>query len=81
MTDITTEIAVGSARIPSLRAPHLGIGWGIGGRIKSCGRVVGELSRAYAYALELALVWPVGAWTQEQQQVPEPGLEGRDPNW
>ncbi len=78
MTDVaTTQIAAHGVRFPSLRAPVLDIGRGIGRFLKACGRGFGDLSRAYVHALEVAYVRPVGISAREQQLTPD----GRDPNW
>ena len=82
MTDITTtQIAARSVRIPSLRAPLLVIGWGIGSLLMACGRGFVDLSKAYTQALELAYVKPYRISAQRQRQAPDADLEGRDPNW
>lgn len=77
----TTQIAVGSMRIFSLRAPLLVIGRGIGSLLMACGRGFVDLSKAYARVLEIAYVEPFRISAQRQRPAPDADLKNRNPNW
>ena len=75
------QVAAHSVSVPNLRTPALILGKSIGRLLMAFGRVLIDVSKAYALAQELAYVRPGGVALEEQRLTLDTDGEGRDPSW